>query len=251
MKDLSKKLLYLFGLIFLLKNWPKVLWHFLTKSNREDYFRFRNGLVMRYIQWVEIEEIIGTFIRRDYGDVPAGATVVDIGASLGSFSLYAAQRGAKVWSFEPAPSSFEILSQNIRLNGWRNRVSPFLRCIGGKAGKRNFFVSKLSPLSSLYAGKGEKITADCTTLEDFFAESRLSRLDILKLDCEGAEYEILYRTPPKILEKISEIRLEYHLLPDKRTNPEDLTDFLLRRGFALVHLRKDAPISGILHFCRV
>ena len=206
---------------------------------------------MRYTQWVEIEEVIGTFIRRDYGTVPSGSVVVDIGASLGSFSLFAAQQGAKVFAFEPAPASFEILSQNIQLNGGRNRISPFPQCVGGQAGKRDFFVSKLSPLSSFYAGKGEKITANCTTLEDIFEEQRLPRLDILKLDCEGAEYEILYQTSPKVLERIGEIRLEYHVLPDKRTNPEDLTEFLLRHGFALVHQRKDAPISGILWFRRL
>ncbi len=206
---------------------------------------------MRYTQWVEVEEVIGTFIRHDYGTVSPGSTVIDVGASLGSFSLYAAQQGAKVLAFEPSPASFQILSQNIQLNGWRDRISPFSQCVGGKAGKRDFFVSRFSPLSSFYAEKGEKITADCTTLENIFEEYRLRRLDILKLDCEGAEYEILYRTPLKILERIDEIRLEYHVFPDKRANPEDLTEFLLSNGFALVHQRKDAPISGILRFRRL
>lgn len=251
MKDPIKKIRYAIGLVRLLKNWPEVLGRFVTRSNREGYFRFRNGLVMRYVQWVEIEEVIGTFVRHDYGSVPPGATVVDIGASLGSFSLLSAQSGARVWAFEPAPASFAILSQNIQLNGWRDRIAPSSRCVGGKAGKRDFFISQLSPLSSFYAGKGEKITVDCTTLADIFEEHQLARLDILKLDCEGAEYEILYCTPPQILEKIGEIRLEYHVIPEKRANPEALTEFLLRHGFALVHRRVDAPISGILRFKRL
>lgn len=253
-----KKLRYLVGLIFLLKNWLQVLGHFLARSDKDSFFRFRNGLVVRYTQWVEIEEIIGTFIRRDYGEVPKGSVVVDVGASLGSFSLYAAQQGAKVFAFEPAPASFEILSQNIRLNGWQDRISPFPQCVGGKAGKRDFFISKLSPLSSFYAGEGKKTTVNCTTLGKIFKEQRLPRLDILKLDCEGAEYEILYQTPSKVLRRIGEIRLEYHrpagrrgVLPARSADPTTLTEFLLRKGFALVHQRKDAPTSGILWFTRL
>lgn len=206
---------------------------------------------MHYTQWVEIEEIIGTFIRQDYGTVSNRSIVMDIGASLGSFSLASAQQGARVLAFEPAPASFEILSRNIQLNGRGEQISPHQQCVGGKAGKRDFFISKLSPLSSFHAREGEKIVVDGTTLEKIFADHRLPRLDVLKLDCEGAEYEILYRTPAETLKKIREIRLEYHLIPGKRTNPEDLTEFLLRQGFALVHRRTDATISGILWFKRL
>jgi len=250
-KDLTKRLRYTLGLIFLLKNWPKVLWRFITRSETEGLFIFRNGLAMRYAQWVEIEEIIGTFVRRDYGKVSKGSVVVDVGASLGSFSLYAAQQGAKVLAYEPATYSFYLLSQNIRVNRLEGKIEPFELGVAGRAGKRTFFLTRFSPLSSFFSRRGDKIAVTCVTLQDIFEENHLKAIDLLKLDCEGAEYEILYRTPADILKKIKEIRLEYHVLPGKRTNQEDLTDFLLRQGFALVHQRRDAPISGILWFKRV
>ncbi len=250
MKSLSRKLRYFGGLVLLLKNWPQVLGHFLTKSNKGGYFRFRNGLVMRYAQWVEVEEVLGTFVRRDYGTVSAGATVVDVGASLGSFSLFAARQGARVLAFEPAPESFALLTKNIKLNRLKNRINSFRLGVAGRPGKRPLFLTPFSPLSSFF-GRGTKAMVDCTTLEEVFRAHRLKSLDLLKLDCEGAEYEILYQTPPEILKKIKEIRLEYHVLPGRRTNPEGLTEFLVRRGFALVYQRRDASSSGILHFRRL
>jgi len=251
-KDLVKRLRYAAGLVLLLKNWPEVLWRFLIRSKTGGFFRFRSGLVMRYSQWIEVEEIIGTFVRRDYGKTSPGKFVVDVGASLGSFSLDAARQGAKVLAYEPAPESFELLSQTIKLNRLEGKIKPFRLGVGGRAGKRTFFLTRFSPLSSFFAGAGgSRISVDCVTLEDIFKKHRLKKLDLLKLDCEGAEYEILYETPTEILEKIKEIRLEYHVLPAKNANPDALTDFLLHRGFALVNRRKDAPISGILWFRRV
>lgn len=290
MKNLAKRLRYALGLVFLLKNWPQVLGRFLAKAGGEGRFLFRNGLVMRYAQWVEVEEVIGTFIRRDYGRVSPGAVVMDVGASLGSFSLYAAQQGAKVLAYEPAPASFDLLSQNIKLNSdVTSEISPFRQGVAGRSGKRAFFLARFSPLSSFFVRRrlsrasprasGNKISVDCVTLKDIFKRHGFETLDLLKLDCEGAEYEILYETPPEILKRIKEIRLEYHVLPAKRANsdglaasesqsrrkvgkpnrasaperrnPNDLTDFLLRHGFALIRRRRDAPISGILWFSRL
>lgn len=246
-----KKLRYLIGLIFLLQNWLGVLWRFITRSKDGGFFRFRNGLIMRYAQWVEVEEIIGTFVRRDYGKISPGKIVVDVGASLGSFSLSAARQGAKVWAYEPAPESFKIFSENIRLNRLQSRIKPFRLGVSGRAGKRAFFLTRFSPLSSFFSRRGDKIVVECVTLKDIFEKHHLKKLDLLKLDCEGAEYEILYETPQDVLERIKEIRLEYHVLTKKRTNPNDLKDFLLKRGFALVRQRRDAPISGILWFSRL
>jgi hypothetical protein len=139
-----------------------------------------------------------------------------------------------------------------------SKIKPIRLGVAGRTGKRTFFLTRFSPLNSFFGGSGDKISVDCLTLEDIFKKHRLKKLDLLKLDCEGAEYEILYETPAEILAKIKEIRLEYHLpagrqgvLPAKKFNPDALTDFLLHRGFALVNRRKDAPISGILWFRRL
>ena len=206
---------------------------------------------MRYSQWIEIEEVIGTFIRRDYGPVKAGTTVVDVGASLGSFSLYAAKAGAKVLSYEPAPSSFELLKANIKLNSLQKSISAYKQGVAGKSGKREFVISKFSPLSSFYVEQGDKVSVDCVSLKDIFKKHNLKTIDILKLDCEGAEYEILYQTPKSILDKISEIRLEYHVLPQKLANAKSLGAYLKRNGFKLIRERRDAKISGILWFSRL
>ena len=51
---------------------------------------------------------------------------------------------------------------------------------------------------------------ECITLENIFDENRITNCDLLKLDCEGAEYDILMNTKKEIFEKIKLISLEYH-----------------------------------------
>ena len=63
---------------------------------------------------------------------------------------------------------------------------------------------------SLFGTAGEAVTIECITLADAFARFAVERCGFLKLDCEGAEYEILLTTPPEIFARIDRLALEYH-----------------------------------------
>ena len=56
----------------------------------------------------------------------------------------------------------------------------------------------------------------------------------MKMDCEGAEFEILYSTSSEYLKRVEEIRLEYHDINDKNYNIENLIRFLEKNSFELV-----------------
>ena len=60
----------------------------------------------------------------------------------------------------------------------------------------------------------------------------LKRIDFLKLDCEGGEYEILFGCSEETLKKIKKISIEYHNI-DKKRNSEVLKAFLLIKGYKI------------------
>ena len=76
--------------------------------------------------------------------------------------------------------------------------------------------------------------------------NHLERVDLLKMDCEGAEYEILYSTPSSHLQRISEIRMEYHNLDSGDRHVEGLKRFFAQSGFAVTHLRPASETGGTL-----
>jgi hypothetical protein len=90
------------------------------------------------------------------------------------------------------------------------------------------------------------VTVACTTLAEICDANALTRVDVVKMDCEGAEYEILYDTPPACLERLKEIRMEYH---DAGAPPRDLaslTGFLRGHGYEVVLCRATGPANGTL-----
>jgi phenylpropionate dioxygenase-like ring-hydroxylating dioxygenase large terminal subunit len=79
-------------------------------------------------------------------------------------------------------------------------------------------------------GKKNFIDVPTTSLDKFISENKIKRIDFLKMDCEGAEYEILFGSRPETLRKISRISMEYHPI-DSRRNAGTLKKFLIKNGF--------------------
>ena len=123
-----------------------------------------------------------------------GMTVVDIGAHGGYFSLIGASRvGAtgRVYAFEPYPASFEELRRNIELNGYKN-IHAVRKAVADKTGVMKLFVNpKGSDRHSLYAGENvqrlNNPEVETTTLDEFFKTLNWPRVDLVKMDIEGAE----------------------------------------------------------------
>ena len=70
------------------------------------------------------------------------------------------------------------------------------------------------------------------TLHDLLSEHRINYLGLLKMDCEGAEYDILYHADPTILERIEAMTMEVHQGSGDKENIETLGRFLSQNGFA-------------------
>ena len=133
-----------------------------------------------------------------------GMVVVDVGANIGEISLVAAQRvgaAGRVFAFEPMPALHQKLTFNLSRNGL-NQVVPVRKGLSDKTGVAPIYFAeslfsdgtKHEGLGTLYpsgqrAGLAGEI--ELTTLDSFCAESQLSRLDLVKVDVEGAELDVL------------------------------------------------------------
>lgn len=124
--------------------------------------------------------------------ITGGATVVDVGASIGYYTLLAAKRvgnDGSVYAFEPHPPSFERLIENVKLNDWKN-VQAFNFAISDKKGEKKLYVFKSGRASgSGFALRNDSvpITVKTMPLEDAVKTD----IDLVKMDIEGAEVEVL------------------------------------------------------------
>jgi hypothetical protein len=80
--------------------------------------------------------------------------------------------------------------------------------------------------------------------------NRIERIDLLKMDCEGAEYEILFGTPRDVLAKIAEIRMEIHDFGIAGCHPANLKEFLGSQSFAVTREVRTSAREGSLWFRR-
>lgn len=146
-----------------------------------------------------------------------GDVVVDIGANIGIVSIYLAKRhpGLIIHAFEPLPPNYDRLISNLRLNNVRNVVAhPLAITQDGRAfemivhlasnpgGGTGYLANMNLPNHSYY-------TVQSTTLDRVFAEHKISRCRLLKIDCEGAEYEILLNT--HCLSQVDYLSGEFHM----------------------------------------
>ena len=171
-------------------------------------------------------------------------TVVDIGAHIGVFAVWAAQRAhlGAVYAYEASRANYELLVENKRLNHAQNLHVKNL-AVFDKPGYYDFFQpGGNGALGSLLQDqRTAKETVKATTLESLFKEHHLDHIDYLKLDAEGAEYPILLNCRPEILHRIRHLVLEYHEFENVPWGPQDLERQLRSHGF---HVSRHLGLLG-------
>jgi FkbM family methyltransferase len=125
-----------------------------------------------------------------------GMGVADVGANVGLLTLscaVAAGPSGQVYAFEPEPGPRSQLEKTLKLNGlsW---VRTFDQAVGAVTEQRTFHISPVIGHSSLYAlppedGLGRDVTVQVTRLDDVIGPGQ--RLDVVKIDVEGAELDVL------------------------------------------------------------
>lgn len=184
----------------------------------------------------------------DLGDFDRSLYVIDGGANIGLASLYLGEKypGSEILSFEPDPEVFEVLQQNV---GQCENSSIDCHKLGlaGTECVREFFQEGADG-GGFYssASGGDRVEVKCDILSKYLDRP----VDLLKLDIEGAEYEVLCEAE-ELLQNVNCIFLEYHKFDDTSAALSSTIALLERSGFELYvesgrnirkpyrHLRKD------------
>ena len=197
--------------------------------------RFEVRTEMR--DWYAIAEVWSTcpYLHVGHTIDENARVVIDIGAHIGAFSLLAISlsREALVYAYEPNVNNFRLLQRNIELNkgGHADRIRPRRAAVWSHRGRGKLFLNSASSEGhSFYPlGGGPVEEVDCVTLSEILDSEGVDTCDFLKIDCEGAEYEILASTPSTHLHRINRMSIECHKVPGH--SAADLASLLGREGF--------------------
>jgi len=163
--------------------------------------------------------------------------VVDLGAHIGAFAVRAARRAhrGKVYSYEAARKNYLLLEENCKLNGLENLHIENI-AISDKRGEMPLYTpannSILGSLRQETSSFREMVQA--ITFSDIIAEHALKRVDFLKIDVEGAEFDILFSCSDKTFAKIQRMVIEYHEFEGDKRSHQDLVNLLVLYGFKVV-----------------
>jgi FkbM family methyltransferase len=142
--------------------------------------------------------------------------VIDIGAHVGTFSIYLAKRhpGLRILAFEPVPENYACLKANLELNRITN-VEAHNLAITGDGRKLRMVAHRSNTggatvnLCDMDLQDHAHFDVESVTLDDVFRDRAIDRCRLLKIDCEGSEYEILLRTSR--LSQIEYLSGEFHI----------------------------------------
>ena len=188
--------------------------------------------------WSLKETIVDRFYERFGSPVDAGWAVVDVGAGIGDFTILAACSSAstKVFAYEPYAPSYTLLQENLALNQVTN-VQSYNLAVGGHVGILHLDQSAGEPLQ-VQSSRNNDHQRDpsrdgivpAVDLETVLVDNQIDRCDLLNLDCEGAEYAILFNAEDHVLSRVDRIIMEYH---DGLTEYDhnDLYRYLTGRGY--------------------
>ena len=144
-----------------------------------------------YPYWRLGEYEVGTLglIRRMLED---GGTFVDVGASVGQMTLFAATQPSptRVLAFEPHPTRFRYLSLGVQRAGVAD-VDVFAHALGDAEGTAYLRSDLVSPSMIGASAESGADAIDVRRLDEVLAEMNVSRVDLVKLDVEGAELEVI------------------------------------------------------------
>lgn len=150
--------------------------------------------------------------------LPDKGVAVDAGSYIGACSLALASKGYMVYAIEPLPENNEVAYKNFKLNNF-DKIKLYKNALASKKdstaaiyyfdtstelGKQHEFIGM--PVRDHRAGK--KIEVPTITLEQIFKENNLEKIDFLKVDIEGGEWDIFENISEETLDKISRIAIE-------------------------------------------
>ncbi len=236
---------YFIKSFIIFKNPLSVIFNYIQKESPTDKrIELRNGLKIFLSNHPhDLTTVFLIFAKKEYRGVLKDSIVVDIGANIGAFSLLAAQMSAKkIYAYEPNQKAFIVLQKNILLNGLQHIIIPYRLALSSKENKMIKYPIESSPynreLTDDDLDNSELVST--TTLESIMKNNMIDSIDLLKIDCEGCEYDVFFNSTESVISKIKNITMEYHEGLGGRG--KDLIKYLGKYNFRVTCHKREAKV---------
>ena len=214
--------------------------------------RFRNGLVYRLEEYYDLETLCQIHFHRVYPLKPTDAVIVDAGANVGLFSCWAASSNphSTVVAVEPSPRNLIRLREHVRENRLDSRVTVLPVALAATV--EAVWLSECASASQMHhvvdSAMPGTISVPAITLAELWSRIPFPRVDFLKMDIEGSEWDVLLAATPDDLAFVRHISLEYHEPPAGSGHTKaELLRHLARCGFTRIVDCHPGAAFGMLH----
>lgn len=192
--------------------------------------------------------------------LPSNPVILDIGANVGFFDVILLSKinVSRIFAYEPVTVNSnkfqEIINDNDIL---KQKVSLYTMAVTGKPVDKlelhiqgdNENTVDASVLSEFKKDHNTTITVPCITLGEILQKNNLSKVDLLKMDCEGSEYDIMYNTDPELIKRITKMVIEVHDIDNEKNNVSFFNDYTKSLGYLTSYEKIDVDCY-ILHATR-
>jgi FkbM family methyltransferase len=221
------------------------------KGLKKVYYGYPVRLPTRYINYFPLNYESDNFNFLQQQCKP-GDIVLDIGAHIGLFSCIAAKiigSGGQIFAFEPTPTTNILLKKTIVINELQPLVHVRDEAMGSATGSTTFYISEGSAdnsnsmVSYLNDRALHGINIMVLTIDRFVQQEQLPKVNFIKIDVEGAEYDVLLGAGNTLKNLQPSCILAIHPEPiaAKGDKLEDIYDFIDRLNYDITYRGK--PIS--------
>ncbi len=268
LRIVTEKIALSLKVVRICRNWPNILSGWLVNrmpvlrslAPGDLELRLRTGHVLRapnsqLAAWPMLEVLVGDAYHLDRlpwsTSTELPLAVLDIGAHVGAFAVGIAQRypAAKVTCYEPSPTTARYLRANIITNHLHQRVQIHAAAVASEPGSVHLYsdgdasggATTIDP--ALGSERRSRTVTVCPAVAFETAVSSAGNVNLVKLDCEGAEYDIVLNSDPSYWEHVRCVLLEYH--PVAGHSWEELAGHFSDLGFAVSWVEADQRRPGL------
>ena len=236
------------------RNYRQII-RFLQQGQPLDKLYLRNGLELELpsIQNFSLSIFREVWQHRVYLRALTGVSpqyIIDIGAHAGFFTVQAATNWphAHIIAIEPAPNNYNILERNVKTNNLHNVTLIQAALTSDRSETVEFQLSSQAESHALVGqgvtkNKSDVIQVPTISFEQIFENNNMI-VDLLKIDCEGCEYDLIEYAIDRLKTNVRTIIMEYHLLLTVDVQYQLLTPLQLA-GFDVQIISKE-PSWGLI-----